>query len=209
MMPELWAVVPMRGFARGKTRLAGALDPAARTRLNRWLFARTLDVIEAWRGDLARCVIVSRCPEVYAIAARRGAPVVCEAQDPSDQNRAASAGGEYALQQGAARLVLLPCDLPDMTVDALDALTADAHRERHMTIAPDMAGTGTNAVVLDAQAHTNLCFGAGSYARYLAWAESRDWTVSVCARPELTFDLDTPEDWAAWNARNALGSSAR
>lgn len=193
----------MRGFARGKTRLAGKLDLAERTRLNRWLFARTLDVIEAWRGDLTRCVVVSRCLQVFEIAASRGAPVVCEADAESDQNRAASAGGEYALQHGARKLVLLPSDLPEMTVDSLQALVVDAHREHHMTIAPDAAGTGTNAVVIDAHAHSGLCFGERSYARYLAWAEKQGWTISVCARPELTFDLDTPQDWAAWNERTA------
>ncbi len=46
------------------------------------------------------------------------------------------------------------------------------------------------------------------YASYLAWAESQGWTVSVCARPELTFDLDTPEDWAAWNERRPSGRLA-
>ena len=198
---NLWTVVPMRGVALGKTRLAGTLDPAARARLNRWLFARTLDVIRDWRGDLSRCVVVSRCPEVFEMASAKGAAVICEADAASDQNRSASAGGEYALQYGAQKLVLLPGDLPDMTADALDALLTDAGREKHMTIAPDTAGTGTNAVVVDAHAHDRLCFGERSFPRYLAWAAREGWTVTVCTRPELTFDLDTPSDWDAWAAR--------
>ena len=205
-MNGLWIVVPMRGVALGKTRLSGTLDAAARARLNRWLFARTLDVIRDWRGDLTQCVVVSRCAEVFEMASSKGASVVCEADVRSDQNRAASAGGEYALQYNARKLVLLPGDLPDMTADALNALMEDAERDRHMTLAPDTAGTGTNAVVLDAHAHDRLCFGERSFPRYLAWAAREGWSVTVCTRPELTFDLDTPADWDAWTARTTHAS---
>jgi 2-phospho-L-lactate/phosphoenolpyruvate guanylyltransferase len=198
---QLWTVLPLRGFARGKTRLSSVLDEAARSRLNRWLFERTLDVIAKWRGDLAQCVIVSRCPEVFEIAKCRNVAVICEVDARSDQNRAASAGAEYALQRGARTLVLLPGDLPDMSADALDALTRAPHRERHITLSPDEAGTGTNAVVLDARAHEGLCFGVRSFPRYLDWAAREGWAVSVCDRPELTFDLDTPDDWEKWSAR--------
>ena len=202
-MNELWVVLPIRGIASGKTRLAPKLDEAARERLNRWLIERTLDVICDWRGSLSQCIVVSRCPTVYAMAAAKGAPVMCEYDARSDQNRSASVGAEYALQSGAKRVALLPSDLPDMTADALDELVRDAALERHMTIAPDSAGTGTNAVVLDARAHHGLCFGPNSFPRYLAWAEREGWSVTVCRRPELTFDLDTPADWEAWTGRQA------
>ena len=193
---DFWVVLPIRGIAVGKTRLAPKLDEAARKRLNRWLVERTFDVIAAWRGSLARCVVVSRDAEVHAMASARGAPVVCEIDARSDQNRSASVGMEYAAQRGAARAMLLPTDLPEMTPDALSELVCDAARERHMTIAPDNAGTGTNAVVLDARAHHGLCFGPDSFPRYLEWAKREGWTVSVCRRRELTFDLDTPDDWS-------------
>ena len=45
---KLWFVVPMRGIARGKSRLAEALDPIERDRLNRRLLGRTLQVIATW-----------------------------------------------------------------------------------------------------------------------------------------------------------------
>jgi 2-phospho-L-lactate/phosphoenolpyruvate guanylyltransferase len=199
--PHLWTVLPVRGIARGKTRLAGILDAAARARLNRWLLTRTLDVIESWRGDLGRCVVVSRCAEVFEMASARGAPVICEIDAQSDQNRAASTGAIYAMQRSARKLALLPADLPDMNAEALEALTCEAQCERHLALAPDVAGTGTNAVVLDAHAHAGLCFGVRSFPRYLDWAASEGWNVSVCTRPELTFDLDTPADWDAWIAR--------
>lgn len=197
----LWIIVPIRGIARGKTRLAPKLDEVARERLNRWLIERTLDVLLEWRGHLSTCVIVSRCPEVYAMAKARGAVLVCEIDAHSDQNRSASIGMEYALQYGAKSAVLLPSDLPDMTPDALNELISGAHRGRHMTLSPDNAGTGTNAVVLDANAHRALCFGANSFPRYLAWAAREGWSVTVCNRPELTFDLDTPADWDEWVQR--------
>ena len=198
---DLWVVLPIRGIARGKTRLAPLLDERTREHLNRWLIERTFDVIAQWRGGLARCIVVSRCPEVYAMAAARRAPLVCEIDAKSDQNRSAAIGAEYARQCGAKKVVLLPSDLPDMTPDALDELVREAQRDRHMTISPDNVGTGTNAVVLDAGAHHGLCFGPNSFPRYLAWAAREGWSVTVCNRPELTFDLDTPADWEEWTGR--------
>jgi 2-phospho-L-lactate/phosphoenolpyruvate guanylyltransferase len=203
MSAEIWTVLPVRGMMRGKSRLAPALDERERAELNRWLFARTLAVLQAWYGDLARCVIVSRCAEVYALAHAAGAAVLCEAAPASDQNETAALGAAYAFDRGARRVMALPSDLPELSGASLDALAAAAAGPRHLAIAPDTEGTGTNAVVYGAGPHVRFHFGPQSCARYLDWADRCGLTVSVHHIGGVAFDLDTPVDLTAWRQRNA------
>lgn len=203
MTPEIWTIVPMRGIQSGKSRLAAVTDPASRARLNRWLLARTLKVIERWRGDLKHCVVVSPCNQALALARRAGAAVVREMKNANDLNRALTLGGSYAAQNGAGRILVVPCDLPGLTAESLRALTAAAEHPEHMVLAPDKVGTGTNALLVAARRDVEFRFGECSRARHREWAAARGWPVSVIARPELGFDLDTPDDLAAWSKRDA------
>jgi 2-phospho-L-lactate guanylyltransferase len=206
MTPEIWTIVPMRGMESGKSRLAAVIDSASRACLNRWLLARTLKVIERWRGDLRHCVVVSPCNQALELAQRAGALVLCEAAGANDLNRALAIGASHAAANGAGKVLVLPCDLPDLTVESLDALAIESGRAQHMVLAPDLAGTGTNALLVDACPDVEFRFGERSFARHCEWAAARGLTISVCARAELGFDLDTPQDLAAWLSRGREGT---
>ena len=195
---RLWTVVPVRGIAEGKSRLAAALDAAARARLNRQLIDHTLRVVAEWRGDLNHCVIVSSCRETLAMAVHLGAAVFDEGTAARGLNAAAAQGAAYAGSQGARQALVLACDLPCLDADALVAMAQAAESERHLVIAPDRHGTGTNAVLLDARETFDFHFGEGSCAKHAALAAERGWQTVLCRRPELEFDLDTPEDLARW-----------
>jgi 2-phospho-L-lactate guanylyltransferase len=196
----LWTVIPVRGIASGKSRLAGVMTAAERALLNRWLLAHTLGMVGEWRGDLSRCVVVSSCREALELAARHGAVTVDEGQDATGHNAAAALGAAYARRQGACGVLVLACDLPYLTADALAEMARAAGTSRAMVIAPDRRGTGTNALLVRVEGPFEFRFGEGSYAGHLELAAERGWKTFVCSRPELAFDLDTPEDFALWQA---------
>jgi len=54
-----WTIVPVRGLATGKSRLAGLLGAQERRALNAMLLERALDAIEGSEGDLSRCIVAS------------------------------------------------------------------------------------------------------------------------------------------------------
>jgi 2-phospho-L-lactate guanylyltransferase len=193
--------VPVRGIADGKSRLATVLDPAARARLNRQLLASTLDVIGRWRGDLGCCVVVSPCQEARGMAARLGAATVPETPESDGLNAAAALGAAYAGSNGARSVLVLPCDLPYLSAEALAAVLDAGQSSRHMVIASDRSGTGTNALLVSAQEPFEFRFGERSFERHLLLAEERGWRAAICSRPELAFDLDTPDDFATWAGR--------
>ena len=199
MKTDIWTMVPVRGIASGKSRLATVLAAPARAELNRWLLRHTLAVIRQWRGDLRRCVVISPCAEVLASARHAGAHAVTEPRGAESLNGALAQGAIYATGAGATRLMVLPCDLPEVTAQSLAEFAASANQPRQLGLAMDTAGTGTNALLVDADDDLDFHFGEDSCARHREWAAARGWTSMVCRRTELAFDLDTPRDLARWS----------
>ena len=68
MQKAWWTLLPVHGIAAGKSRLAAVLDAPARAALNHHLLTHTLEMIAAWQGDLAQCLVVSPCAEALACA---------------------------------------------------------------------------------------------------------------------------------------------
>ena len=200
---DLWTIVPVRGIAEGKSRLAGVLDAAARARLNERLLESTLNAIGAWRGDLSRCVVVSPCSVTRQLASRRGAGVVDEGEEATGLNRAAALAASYARRNGARHVLVLPCDLPYLSVEALAAVASEAEPSQCMVIAPDRERSGTNALLVAAEEPFDFRFGEESFRRHILLAAERGWRAVVCDRPELAFDLDTGADLARWTENPA------
>jgi 2-phospho-L-lactate guanylyltransferase len=199
MTANWWVVVPMRGINSGKSRLTPVLDAQGRVTLNRWLLAHTLDVIEHWRGDLERCLVVSPCDEVLKLARAAGAIALREAG--GGLNAALAFAAAQAAARGAEKLLIVACDLPDLNAAALAAITNLAKEKRCAALAPDRAGTGTNALAFDADVAHIFEFGADSCRRHLAAFACSGHRGVLCERAEFAFDLDTPQDHAEWTVR--------
>ena len=197
-MTEPWVIVPVRGIASGKSRLAPALDGESRAAFNEWLLAHTLDAVREWRGGLDSCLVVSACERALAIAASLGAGTVREA-GVSGLNAAALSGLREAAACGAGAVLVLPCDLPRLNAPALSALASDARRF-DVTIAPDEAGAGTNALVVPTSRAFEFGFGEQSFEHHSRAARQRRLTLGVHRSAALAFDVDTPGDYARWRA---------
>lgn len=193
----LHVIVPHRGVNAGKSRLSAVLTDVARGKLNRWLLARTVEVVAQWQGDARRCVVVSPCEVTLALARKAGAHALAEPAATPDLNAALSHAAARAATRGAQRLLILPCDLPCLDVAALHALEAVPVAGRDVVIAPDRHHQGTNALLVDAVVR-EFAFGAHSYARHLVQANARGARTVACVHAALAFDLDTVDDFEAW-----------
>jgi 2-phospho-L-lactate guanylyltransferase len=105
-----------------------------------------------------------------------------------------------ALADDIRTLIVLHGDLPNLQADdvgvLLDALPADG--SPGVAIAPDRAGTGTNALVLRPPGVIQFRFGVGSFAKHVEGVEGAGVPLVAVNRSGLAFDLDTPEDLARW-----------
>lgn len=197
----LWTIVPVRGLAAGKSRLAPVLDVAGRVALNRELLERTLAVVSAWSRTPQRTIVVSTCARTLALARKAGATAVCEGARAVGLNRAARLGVAHAAAQGATHVLILPGDLPRISVDALRALAGAAGRSKRLVLAPDKAGTGTNALLVGVETGFEFTFGPASLVAHQAVARRAGLAVSLVQRYDLELDLDTPDDLARWTAK--------
>lgn len=201
-----WTIVPMRGLASGKSRLASLLAPARREALNADLFGRALDAVTAMDGSAARCIVASADDGVLALARRRGAVGLAEAPD-TGLNGALEAARSVALEHGADTVLVVAADLPAISGAGLARLRA-AIPPGAAAVVADKTGTGTNALLLPARAALPFAFGAGSLERHRDALAALGVAVRVWHDADLAQDIDTPEDYLAWQA-GVAGREAR
>lgn len=94
---------------------------------------------------------------------------------------------------GCREVVVLPADLPKITAAEIDDLVR-AGRAGGFAIAPDAAGTGTNALFLASALPFHFQFGPHSRQLHLQEAHRMGWSPQVVRHPGLEFDLDLPAD---------------
>lgn len=200
-----WSIVPVRGLASGKSRLAELLGPQERRELNAMLLERALDAIEACDGDLSRCIVASAGADALELALERGALPMADAAN-SGLNAALEASRDAVRVKGAVSLLVLVADLPDANSDALYRLRNRTPPDGAAIIA-DKKGTGTNGLLLPANCRVNFAFGEASLQRHREAFAAAGLAVTVWSDPALSFDIDTPPDYREWQSRLAKASS--
>jgi 2-phospho-L-lactate guanylyltransferase len=200
---SVWALIPAKDPAIGKSRLSGRLSPTARRRLSRFAFERVLRAVRE-TPEVAHCLVISQSSEILALAARLGATALPEvphseqsdlpAAVDSALNAAIAQGAAEAVRHGATALLVVAGDLPLADAPSLGELVRSLHGERGLAIAPDRHGTGTNVLFACPPDAIPFAFGGGSLERHRTLAEAAGLLVVLNRAPELTLDIDTPED---------------
>ncbi len=187
-----WLLAPVKPLAEAKSRLAPVLAVGERAAVMRNLLGRTLS-LAAQSALFSTLLVVTRDPAVGELAHRSGVLVLHE--DGHDLNLALVQGREYAQQAGAQSLLILPADLPLLTIVDLQTLCALSEGEDGLVISPAQDG-GTNALHLRLPSALPFCFGENSYAAHLAAAAAAGLTPRIYDSPTVRFDLDWPADLA-------------
>jgi len=186
-------IVPHRGLAAAKTRLAPVLDDDEREALARRLLEQVLAVAHEACGDV---VVISPSEALGPLVAAAGARLVVQ-RGMGLNDGLQQARGE-AIAGGVTTLLILHGDLPNLGTDDVAALLDALPEQGGVAIAPDRAGSGTNALALQPPDAIGFRFGTGSFAAHRAEAEAAGVTLVEVDRPGLAFDLDTPADLARW-----------
>jgi 2-phospho-L-lactate guanylyltransferase len=205
-MRPLWALVPVRSFKSGKSRLAG-VGPATREHLARALCDHVLGTLAA-SSEVAGIAVATDGDDVAEAALRHGASVIFDPPKHGGPSFAAllDRGLDLLCTRGATAAAVVMADLPRLTVDDVAALIRGLDGA-DVVLAPDRYQLGTNALALALPAALATCFGHGdSYPRHLAAAIERGLTTASCVRGGLSFDLDWPDDLAALVAHTLAAS---
>jgi 2-phospho-L-lactate guanylyltransferase len=195
--PTWTVVVPVKGTAAGKTRMAPGLDQQQRMLL---VEAFALDAVSALIDSalVSRVIVVTDAAAGLSESLRAlGADIL---PDPGAGLNAAVAAGIEAARGASDRptaVAALLGDLPCLvTADVDDALArAAAHP---LAVVPDAEGSGTTLITALPGVPLVPRFGAGSAARH---ADAGHTVLDVAPASTLRLDVDTEQDLAAALAR--------
>jgi 2-phospho-L-lactate guanylyltransferase len=192
----IWAIVPVKPLRRAKSRLSTVLSREERASLSQQMLVHTLEVLSQV-PSVERTLVVSRDSRALALAREYRAGTVTERGSPQ-LNQALVRATLLARGYGVSGVLVLPADLPLLTVDGIEKIIAMATEPPVVVIAPDRRNKGTNALLSSPPGLIEYDFGPDSFARHLSHAKAAGVRVEICDLPSIGLDIDIPEDLAAF-----------
>ena len=197
-MTTTWAIIPVKPLYRSKSRLSGVLSPEERETLSRTMLEHTLEVLTMC-DSVHGVLVISRDPAALAVARAYDANTVQESGSP-ELNAALTRASQFVSTWGAKRVLVLPSDLPLLTLEDVRGLLDNGRSLREVVVAPDRREDGTNALVLKPPGLFEFGFGKGSFATHLERAAQAGAQVREFRSPTVALDVDLPEDLALYLA---------
>jgi 2-phospho-L-lactate/phosphoenolpyruvate guanylyltransferase len=186
-------LLPVKPFADAKQRLAPALDSETRAGLARAMLSDVLHVLARARSA-QRVIVFTAADEVMQMVKPFRFSVVAEKS--VDGHSAAVNHMVEELSGTSSHIFSLASDLPRLLPSEVD-FVLDAASEP-ITLIPSRDWTGTNGVVFIPPAKIAMEYGQGSFRRHVSKVSAAGHNADVMNLPGMAFDLDTPEDLAAF-----------
>jgi len=198
---SVWALVPAKAFERGKSRLAPALDDAARAAFARALFDHVLTTLTA-SGVVDGVLVATDSPAVASAAHDHGAFVRNDAPGATTLAAVVDDGLAELTTRGARTALVLMADLPRLAVDDVRALVTAAKSHDVVIVRADDE-RHTNALALSPPGCLRTSFGRGdSFDAHVASA--RGLRVAIVDNARVAFDVDGPDDHARLSSTTGI-----
>jgi len=197
MSSSLFSIIPAKPLTQAKTRLAAVLSLKERIDLSYRLLQHTISLAL----QVGEVVVVSRDGRVRQLAKQAGAWAIVEAG--TTMNEALRQASAWVTTRGAQAILILPGDLPLLTVSDLRQIIEMAEPQTPaMVVAPCHRLDGTNALFLRPPGLIDFGFGVGSFERHQQAARARGLEPIIYRSPTIALDLDLPEDLSAWRLKD-------
>ena len=202
---HIWAVVPVKSFARAKARLAGLLDSAQREQLARAMLEDVLTGLRKLDG-LSGILVVSADTQAREIARADGARTI---DDPfeSGPNAAIQLALPFLQEIRADAMIVVPSDVPQIEPDELLPIVQCLSASSVALVAALRDG-GTNLLGCAPVAVITPCFGVNSFAKHVNTARRAGIEPGTFACPSLVHDIDQPRDLVRFRARHQTKTRA-
>ncbi len=190
----VFAIVPVKDLEETKSRLSPFLTPKEREMLTLTMLdhvlatLREVDVVEQFG-------VVSPSPRALFVAEEAKATALL--QESRGLNNALEEGRNWAISEGASSLLVLPADLPYLSVFDVRMLATISRDECVAVISPDEAEEGTNALLMRPGDAMPFAFGPGSYEIHQRTAKKHGLEVEIYKQASVSHDVDTLEDLQA------------
>ncbi len=188
-----WALIPIKGFDRGKSRLSEVLAPLERAQLARDLFEHVVRVLRA-SPAIDEIAVVSDSDEARRHAESLGVLALADV----DHSQGLADVVDGALQElearGATSAMICMSDLPNLTVHDIASVSRQLE-DSDVVLVPDLLQQGTNVIAVKPAAGLPSCLGhKDSLQLHHARARELGLTVSIQLSSGIAFDVDQPHD---------------
>lgn len=191
---NIWAIIPVKSLQLTKSRLTAVLTAQQRSQLTQHLLGRVLNILNDHQA-ISKIVVVSRDETVQALARPLAAITLAEPAQ-AGLNEAIHSGVRLAFMAKAERVLVLPSDLPSLTLAEVDLVCGTAvPSPNNLIICPDRHEQGTNALLLPPDRNFQFQFGSNSFNHHQQEAKRCHLRTTIIRSPGWQFDLDTLEDW--------------
>jgi 2-phospho-L-lactate guanylyltransferase len=195
----IWAIVPVKPLAHGKSRLSGVLNSDERMSLSVRLLKNTLGTISQV-PEIEKTLIVTNDLEVIKITQSFFFDV-CVEENECGMNRALDRGIAILKKNEVQSAIILPSDLPFITVREIQVMIKMGTDSKAMVIAPDRKKQGTNAIFYHSLDKVDFEFGPMSYEKHVKSAKANGVTLCVFESDTFGLDIDLPEDLMIYRSR--------
>ena len=182
-------IVPVKG-ENPKGRLSSLLDTKQRRQLQVAMLEDTLQTLIKARM-IGNAYVVSSDAQILEFVKRFGANSIPESGD-AGVNAAVNRG----LEETASfdRQLVIPADLPLLSVEDLKAGPMLAREGAQVVVSPSETFDGTNMLLLTRGVGLPLHYDDDSFRKHFASATSRRLRVAVYYSRGVGFDVDRPSD---------------
>ena len=190
-----WALIPVKGFDRGKSRLSDVLAPRERAAFSRELFEHVVRVLRD-SPSIDGIAMVSDSQEAREHAERLGAVALEDAEGNQGLADVVDAALGDLEARGASSVLICMSDLPELATEDVESVGRQLE-EADVVLVPDLLQQGTNVIAVKPPTVLPSCLGHDdSLQRHRNLARDLGLTVSVQLRSGISFDVDHPRDLA-------------
>jgi 2-phospho-L-lactate guanylyltransferase len=184
-------LIPVKNLSNAKQRLASVLDQSSRTGLAQAMLSDVLETLGAWR-DCPEIALVTSDP--FAVELARSFHYELISDDACrSETEAIERATRLCEQRGTHSTLVIPGDIPLITVSELDQILSSAPLEGTVLV-PSADERGTNAAFRSPAGLFPLRFGNDSFVPHLAAAQASGRPCAVLSLPGISLDIDTPSD---------------
>ena len=188
----MWCIIPIKSLNQAKHRLKHVLYPEERQDFFKAMFEDVLSTMMSV-PDFEQVAVATVCPAAGIIAKKYGAIVISTSQDEG-QTAAVERSAEILDARGITSMLVIPGDVPLVTVEEIK-IVLDLHEKApSMTIVPAQDELGSNCIALSPTIAAPLRFGPNSYFPHLETARKLGLSLQSPKLTGLGLDIDTPED---------------
>jgi 2-phospho-L-lactate guanylyltransferase len=195
----LWAVVPVKLFARTKRRLMPLLARHERGALARAMLADVLFALVRTHS-LAGIMVITGDADAAAMAHAAGAFVLADAGN-AGTTAAVTMAARHLAGVGRDGMLVIPADVPLITPADVEMIVVAHRAAPSVTLVPASIDGGTNALACSPPGAVQVCFGDNSLRQHREAAWARGIEPQILKLEHLGHDIDRPVDLATFLLR--------